>query len=109
MTSNAGTMIAAYESSFGELKIEFIMGSTLQTALTTVRILEKVENIGMPSYSLIRTLPSFTISSQLDQPGPFAIHDWRQLGPVSHLFTWYKCISRRRHYPLDLRANFGRQ
>ena len=46
LVSNADMMIAAYESSFGELKIEFIMGSTLQTALTTVHILEKVENIG---------------------------------------------------------------
>ena len=45
--SNADTIIALYEASFGELRIEFIMGSTLQTALTTVRILEKVENIGM--------------------------------------------------------------
>jgi hypothetical protein len=45
LISNAEMIIAAYEASFGELKIEFIMGSTLQTALTTVRILDKVEHI----------------------------------------------------------------
>jgi len=47
LLSNADMMIAEFESSFAGLKIEFIMGSTLQTALTTVRILETVENIGM--------------------------------------------------------------
>jgi hypothetical protein len=47
MVSSADELIAAYETSFRELRIEFIMGSTLQTALTTVRILEKVDNIGM--------------------------------------------------------------
>jgi hypothetical protein len=46
LVSNADVIIAAYEASFGELKIEFIMGSTLQMALTTVCILDKVENIG---------------------------------------------------------------
>jgi hypothetical protein len=47
VVSSVDGLIAAYEASFGELRIEFIMGSTLQTALTTVRILDKVENIGM--------------------------------------------------------------
>jgi hypothetical protein len=45
LVSSADGLIAAYETSFRELRIEFIMGSTLQTALTTVRILEKVDNI----------------------------------------------------------------
>jgi hypothetical protein len=46
MVSSADELIAAYETSFRELRIEFLMGSTLQTALTTVRILERVDNIG---------------------------------------------------------------
>jgi NACHT domain len=46
LVSSADGLIAAYDASFRELRIEFVMGSTLQTALTTVRILEKVENIG---------------------------------------------------------------
>ena len=51
LVSNADTMIAAYEASFAELKIEFIMGCTVQTALTTVCILEKVETIGKSTLS----------------------------------------------------------
>jgi NACHT domain len=46
LVSSADGLIAAYDTSFRELRIEFVMGSTLQTALTTVRILEKVESIG---------------------------------------------------------------
>jgi hypothetical protein len=49
MVSNADSMIAVYQASFGELRLEFILGSSLQTALTTVRILEKAENIGTRS------------------------------------------------------------
>jgi hypothetical protein len=45
LVSSADGLITAYETSFKELRIEFIIGSTLQTALTTVRILEKVDNI----------------------------------------------------------------
>jgi hypothetical protein len=45
LVSSADGLITAYETSFRELRIEFILGSTLQTALTTVRILEKVDNI----------------------------------------------------------------
>jgi hypothetical protein len=40
------TVINEYEASFGELKIEFMMGSVLQTELMTTRILDKVTNIG---------------------------------------------------------------
>jgi hypothetical protein len=46
LVSRADGLIAEYERSFRELRIEFIIGSTLQTALTAVRILEKVDNIG---------------------------------------------------------------
>ena len=47
LVSNADMVIAEYETSFAELKIEFIMGSAIQMSLTTIRILEKVETIGM--------------------------------------------------------------
>ena len=47
LVSNADMMIAYHETSFAELKIEFIMGSAIQMSLTTIRILEKVETIGM--------------------------------------------------------------
>jgi hypothetical protein len=46
LVSNADMIIDAYEASFAELKIEFIMGAAVQMNLTMVRILEKVENIG---------------------------------------------------------------
>ena len=56
LVSSADGLIAAYEVSFKELRIEFVMGSTLQTALTTVRILEKVENIGT-CFQYFMTIP----------------------------------------------------
>ena len=40
------TIIADYETSFGDLKIEFIMAIALQATLTNVRILEGIKNIG---------------------------------------------------------------
>jgi hypothetical protein len=56
LVSSADGLITAYETSFRELRIEFVMGSTLQTALTTVRILEKVDNIGS-CFQTFRTIP----------------------------------------------------
>ena len=50
LVSNADIVISAYETSFSELKIEFIMGSAIQISLTTIRILEKVETIGMLTF-----------------------------------------------------------
>ena len=46
VVSNADTMIKQFQDSFGELKIELILGSSLQTAVVSFRILQKVENIG---------------------------------------------------------------
>lgn len=48
--SNTDELIARFEASFGELKVEFIIGCALQAAITTVRILEKAENIREYSY-----------------------------------------------------------
>ncbi|KAF9548859.1 hypothetical protein CPC08DRAFT_342949 [Agrocybe pediades] len=45
VVSNANTMIAQFEASFGELKISLILGSSLQTAVVSYRILRTVENI----------------------------------------------------------------
>jgi hypothetical protein len=56
LVSSADGLITAYDTSFRELRIEFVMGSTLQTALTTVRILEKVDNIGS-YFQSFRTIP----------------------------------------------------
>ena len=41
-------MITDFEQSFEKLKIEFIMGSSLQATLTTFRILEHVQFVGTP-------------------------------------------------------------
>ncbi len=46
MVSNADAIISQFESAFGDLKIELILGSTLQTTIVSFRILQKVENIG---------------------------------------------------------------
>jgi len=45
LVSDADNMITQFENSFGELKVELIMGSSLQTAVVSFRILNKVENI----------------------------------------------------------------
>ncbi|KAF9548861.1 hypothetical protein CPC08DRAFT_715559 [Agrocybe pediades] len=45
IVSNADDMIAQFEASFGELKISLILGSSLQTAVVSYRILQTVENI----------------------------------------------------------------
>ncbi|KAF8908540.1 hypothetical protein CPB84DRAFT_1843437 [Gymnopilus junonius] len=45
MVSDADDMINQFEQAFGELKIELIMGSSLQTAVISFQILQKVENI----------------------------------------------------------------
>lgn len=50
MVSDADDMISQFEQAFGELKIELIMGSSLQTAVVSFRILQKVENIGEPKF-----------------------------------------------------------
>jgi hypothetical protein len=47
--SDADKMIGTFEKSFRELKIEFIMGSSLQTAMMATRILDKVDNVGESS------------------------------------------------------------
>ena len=39
-------MIQKFENTFQDLKIQLILGSSLQTAVVSFRILQKVENIG---------------------------------------------------------------
>lgn len=46
MVSDADEMINRFEQAFGELKVELIMGSSLQTAVVSFRILQKVSKIG---------------------------------------------------------------
>ena len=46
LVSNADAMIQSFEDSFRDLKIELILGSSLQTTIVSCRILQKVENIG---------------------------------------------------------------
>ena len=46
LVSNADTMIQKFESTFRDLMIELIFGSSLQTTIVSCRILQKVENIG---------------------------------------------------------------
>ncbi|KAF9564060.1 hypothetical protein CPC08DRAFT_816220 [Agrocybe pediades] len=45
IVSDADNIIAQFEASFGELKISLILGSSLQTAVVSYRILQTVENI----------------------------------------------------------------
>ncbi|PPQ76078.1 hypothetical protein CVT26_004599 [Gymnopilus dilepis] len=45
MVSDADEMINRFEQAFGELKVELIMGSSLQTAVVSFRILQKVSKI----------------------------------------------------------------
>ena len=46
LVSNVDDVIQKFENTFRDLKIELILGSSLQTAIVSYRILEKVENIG---------------------------------------------------------------
>ena len=46
LVSNVDVMIQKFENTFRDLKIELILGSSLQTAIVSFRILQKVENIG---------------------------------------------------------------
>jgi hypothetical protein len=46
LVSDADAMIKTFENSFRDLKIELILGSSLQTAIVSFRVLQKVENIG---------------------------------------------------------------
>ena len=46
LISNADAMMKKFEDTFRDLKIELILGSSLQTAIVSCRILQKVENIG---------------------------------------------------------------
>ena len=46
LVSNADTMIQKFEDTFRDIKIELILGSSLQTTVVSCRILQKVENIG---------------------------------------------------------------
>jgi hypothetical protein len=57
LLSNVDAMIHAYEASFGELKIDFMMGCILLAELMTVRVLAKAQNICMCSF-LQRRHPS---------------------------------------------------
>ncbi|KAF9552231.1 hypothetical protein CPC08DRAFT_296570 [Agrocybe pediades] len=45
IVSDADNIIAQFEAFFGELKISLILGSSLQTAVVSYRILQTVENI----------------------------------------------------------------
>ena len=51
MVSNADAIISQFESAFGDLKIELILGSTLQTTIFSFRILQGVENIGKTRFT----------------------------------------------------------
>ena len=46
LVSNVDVMIQKFENTFRDLKIELILGSSLQTTIVAFRILQKVENIG---------------------------------------------------------------
>ena len=46
LISNADAMIQKFEDVFRDLKIELILGSSLQTTIVSCRILQKVESIG---------------------------------------------------------------
>ena len=46
LVSDADTMIKKFEDTFRDMKIELILGSSLQTAVVSFRVLQKVENIG---------------------------------------------------------------
>ena len=46
MATNVDEIMAGFRNAFGELKIELILGSSLQTAVVSFRILQTVENIG---------------------------------------------------------------
>ena len=46
LVSNVDAMIQKFEDTFRDLKIELILGTSLQTAIVSFRILQKVENIG---------------------------------------------------------------
>ena len=46
LVSNTDEMIQNFEGTFRELRIELILGSSLQTTIVSCRILQKVENIG---------------------------------------------------------------
>ncbi|KDR65791.1 hypothetical protein GALMADRAFT_162374 [Galerina marginata CBS 339.88] len=45
IVSNADSMIQQFEGAFGNLKIELILGTSLQAAVVSFRILDKVKNI----------------------------------------------------------------
>ncbi|KAH9477948.1 hypothetical protein JR316_0010181 [Psilocybe cubensis] len=45
VVSNADSMISKFEVAFGELKIELILGTALQTAVVSFRILQKIESV----------------------------------------------------------------
>lgn len=53
LVSNADQMIQQFETAFGELKIDLTLGSSLQTAVVSFRILQTVEKIGMEITALI--------------------------------------------------------
>ena len=46
LVSDADAMIKKFEDTFRDMKIELILGSSLQTAVVSFRVLQKVENIG---------------------------------------------------------------
>ena len=46
LVSNVDAMIQKFEDTFRDLKVELILGTSLQTAIVSFRILQKVENIG---------------------------------------------------------------
>ena len=46
LVSNADATIQNFEGTFRDLKIELILGSSLQTTIVSCRILQKVEDIG---------------------------------------------------------------
>ena len=46
LVSDADAMIKNFEDTFRDMKIELILGSSLQTAVVSFRVLQKVENIG---------------------------------------------------------------
>ena len=46
LISDADAMIKKFEDTFRDMKVELILGSSLQTVVVSFRVLQKVENIG---------------------------------------------------------------
>lgn len=103
MGSRTDLLLTDYEAAFGELRVELVMGTTLQTALTTVLILEKVTTIRMCSFPSSRILSSPNTKSTYHACQPPAIPARGQLESSSHLRSWYSRCTHGSYRELDCR------